>query len=85
MSEQEVVSGLRWNNNGSVLIITLISYEYLLLLDKEVNYVWKRPWSLMSCLYLVVRYFGLFLALLCGFWGGLLYIHETVSVSMLSI
>lgn len=77
MSEQEVVSGLRWNNNVSVAMITLISYEYLLLLDKEVKYVWKRPWSLMSCLYLVVRYFGLFLALLCGFWGGLLYIPES--------
>ncbi|KAG1795558.1 hypothetical protein EV424DRAFT_1560087 [Suillus variegatus] len=63
MSEQEVVAGLRWNNNASVPIITLILYEYLLLLDKEVNYVWKRPLSLMSCLHLVVRYLGLFLAL----------------------
>ncbi|KAG1874441.1 hypothetical protein F4604DRAFT_1764703, partial [Suillus subluteus] len=34
----------------------------------------------MSCLYLVVRYFGLFLALLCGFWGGLLYMPESVTV-----
>ncbi|KAG1717673.1 hypothetical protein EDD22DRAFT_86423 [Suillus occidentalis] len=79
MSEQEIVSDLRWNDNVSVAMITLISYEYLLLLDKEIKYVWKRPWSLMSCLYLVVRYLGLFLALLCGFWGGLLYIPESVS------
>jgi hypothetical protein len=77
MSEQEVVAGLRWNNSAGVPIITLMLYEYLLLLDKEVDYVWKRPWSLMSCLYLVVRYLGLFLALLCGFWGGLLYIPES--------
>lgn len=56
MSEQEVVAGLRWNNNAGVPIITLMLYEYLLLLDKEVNYVWKRPLSLMSCLYLVVRF-----------------------------
>ncbi|KAG2040867.1 hypothetical protein BDR03DRAFT_1007650 [Suillus americanus] len=77
MSEQEVVAGLRWNNNAGVVIITLMLYEYILLLDKEVDYFWKRPWSLMSCLYLVVRYFGLFLALLCGFWGGLLYIPES--------
>ncbi|KAG2754932.1 hypothetical protein P692DRAFT_20900141 [Suillus brevipes Sb2] len=82
MSEQEVVTGLRWNNNVSVAMITLISYEYLLLLDKEVKYVWKRPWSLMSCLYLVVRYFGLFLALLCGFWGGLVYIPESSQVCL---
>ncbi|KAG0698201.1 hypothetical protein DFH29DRAFT_112558 [Suillus ampliporus] len=44
--------------------------------------IWKRQWSLMSCLYLVVRYLGLFLALLCGCWGGLLYIPESVSYSL---
>ncbi|KAG1738981.1 hypothetical protein EDB19DRAFT_867843 [Suillus lakei] len=82
MSEQEVVAGLRWNNNISVVTITLICYEYFLLLDKEVKYVWKRPWSLMSCLYLVVRYLGLFLALLWGCWGGLLYIPESVSYTL---
>ncbi|KAG1808811.1 hypothetical protein EV424DRAFT_192189 [Suillus variegatus] len=82
MSEQEIIVGLLWNNYLSVALITLVSYEYLLLLDKEVRYVWKRPWSLMSCLYLIVRYFGLFLALLCGFWGGLLYISESVSYDL---
>ncbi|KAG2072403.1 hypothetical protein BDR04DRAFT_1096622 [Suillus decipiens] len=40
MSEQEVVAALRWNNNAGVPIITLMLYEYLLLLDKEINYVW---------------------------------------------
>ncbi|KAG1747970.1 uncharacterized protein EDB91DRAFT_52224 [Suillus paluster] len=52
----------------------------VLLLDKEVQYVWKRPWSLMSCLYLVVRYFGLFLGLLCG--CCLLYMPESVSYDL---
>ncbi|KAG2364668.1 hypothetical protein BDR07DRAFT_1374901 [Suillus spraguei] len=77
MSEEEAAAGLRWNNNVSVAAIALISYEYLILLEKEVEYVWKRPWSLMSCLYLVVRYFGLFLAMVCACWGGLLYIPES--------
>lgn len=56
MSEQEVVAALRWNNNAGVPIITLMLYEYLLLLDKEINYVWKQPWSVMSCLYLVMSF-----------------------------
>ncbi|KAG1808815.1 hypothetical protein EV424DRAFT_1543263 [Suillus variegatus] len=74
MSDQDAVAGLRWNNNISVVTITLISYEYLLHFDKEVKYVWKRrPWSPMTYLYLVVRYLGLSLALLWGFWGGLLF------------
>lgn len=67
MSDQDAVAGLRWNNNISVVTITLISYEYLLHFDKEVKYVWKRPWSPMTYLYLVVRYLGLSLALLWGF------------------
>ncbi|KAG1735903.1 uncharacterized protein EDB91DRAFT_543961 [Suillus paluster] len=82
MSEQEVVASLRWNNNVSVVTITLICYEYLFLFEKEVKFVWKRQWSLMSCLYLVVRYLGLSLALLCGCWGGLLYISELVSYGL---
>ncbi|KAG1771093.1 hypothetical protein EV702DRAFT_660855 [Suillus placidus] len=82
MSEQDAVAGLRWNNNISVVTITLISYEYFLLLDKEVKYVWKRPWSPMSYLYLIVRYLGLFLALLWGCWGGLLYIPKPVSYNL---
>ncbi|KAG2137658.1 hypothetical protein BD769DRAFT_1435259 [Suillus cothurnatus] len=76
MSEQEV-AGLFWNNYLSVPVFTLMFYEYLLLLDKEVQYVWERPWSIMSYLYLVVRYLGLFLALLCGLWGGLVYMPES--------
>lgn len=82
MSEQEAVADLRWNDNVAVATITLISYEYLLLLHKEVQYVWKRPWSLMSCLYLVVRYLGLFLALLWACWGGLLYMSESTCYNL---
>ncbi|KAJ8587560.1 hypothetical protein M405DRAFT_302792 [Rhizopogon salebrosus TDB-379] len=81
MSDQDVTN-LYWNNYTSVVIFTLISYDYLLLFEKEVAYVWKRRWSLMSCLYLVVRYLGLFLALLCGCWGGLWYMPESVSYDL---
>lgn len=77
MSEDEVVASLRWNNYVSVVTITLICYEYLFLFDKEINFVWKRKWSLMSCLYLIVRYLGLFIALLYGCWGGLLHMAES--------
>lgn len=84
MSEQDIdaVVGLRWNDNISVVTITLITYDYILLLEKEIKYVWKRPWTPMSCLYLVVRYLGLVLALLWGCWGGLLYMPESPYVSI---
>ncbi|OAX43250.1 hypothetical protein K503DRAFT_199784 [Rhizopogon vinicolor AM-OR11-026] len=79
MSDKEVVTNFFWNNCSGVAIITLISYEYLLLFAKEVKYGWKRQWSLMSCLYLVVRYLGLFIVLLSGCWGRLFYMPEVVS------
>ncbi|KAG1717672.1 hypothetical protein EDD22DRAFT_975769 [Suillus occidentalis] len=42
MSQQleEIIIGLRWNDSISVALFTVMSYEYLLLLDKEVKYVW---------------------------------------------
>ncbi|KAG1735893.1 uncharacterized protein EDB91DRAFT_1337522 [Suillus paluster] len=66
----------------AVIMITLVSYDYMLQFENEVKYVWERPErrrSLMSCLYLAVRYFGLFLAMVCACWGGLLYLPESVS------
>ncbi|OAX32624.1 hypothetical protein K503DRAFT_787076 [Rhizopogon vinicolor AM-OR11-026] len=69
MSNEEVqaVTSLLWNNYTSSIILTLVSYEYLLQFEKEVTYVWQRRWSLMSWFYLTVRYFGLFIALISGF------------------
>ncbi|KAG2035125.1 hypothetical protein BDR03DRAFT_1012819 [Suillus americanus] len=52
-----------------VVIITLITYEYVLQFDKEVTFVWERQWSVMTYLYLVVRYFGIVLAMICAIWG----------------
>ncbi|KAG0700768.1 hypothetical protein DFH29DRAFT_604737 [Suillus ampliporus] len=66
-----------------VLIITLVTYEYMLQFEKEITFVWKRPWSLMSYAYLAVRYFGLFLAMVCACWGGLLYMPKSVSYGII--
>ncbi|KAG1860492.1 hypothetical protein C8R48DRAFT_774460 [Suillus tomentosus] len=52
------------------------------LLSAQLKYVWNRPWSLMSCLYLVVRYLGLSLSITWGCWGGLFYIAESPYVTM---
>jgi hypothetical protein len=73
---EESFYALEWNNNISVAIITLISYEYMLQFEKEVTFVWQRQWSVMSYLYLVVRYFGIFLAMIAAMWGGLIYMSE---------
>ncbi|KAG2140710.1 hypothetical protein BD769DRAFT_116367 [Suillus cothurnatus] len=60
---EESLYALNWNNNISVAIITLIFYEYMLQLKKEITFVWERQWSAMTYLYLVVRYFGILVAM----------------------
>lgn len=77
MSELEgSLYALVWNNDISVAVITLISYDYMLQLEKEVTFVWQRQWTVMAYLYLAVRYFGIFLAMIGAFWGGLIYMAE---------
>ncbi|KAG1826087.1 uncharacterized protein BJ212DRAFT_1317991 [Suillus subaureus] len=68
---KESLYALEWNNSVAVAIITLISYEYMLQFEKEVTFVWQRQWSVMTCLYLVVRYFGIVLAIsyFMFYWG----------------
>ncbi|KAG1774122.1 hypothetical protein EV702DRAFT_546983 [Suillus placidus] len=72
MSDEEVAYALRWNNNIAIMIFGLVSYEYILHFEKEVKFVWTRPWSMMTCLYLAVRYFGYALAVLLE-WGFSIY------------
>ncbi|KAG2061969.1 hypothetical protein BDR06DRAFT_946030 [Suillus hirtellus] len=76
LTPEEHLYALDWNNNITVAIITLISYDYMLQFEKEVTFVWQRQWSVMIYLYLVVRYFGIVLAMICAIWGGLVYIPE---------
>ncbi|KAG2103068.1 uncharacterized protein F5147DRAFT_838607 [Suillus discolor] len=78
----EYMYALAWNNNTSVVVITLIFYEYVLQFEKEVTFVWERQWSMMTYLYLVVRYFGILIAIISACWGGLFYIPEAVSYGM---
>ncbi|KAG1795053.1 uncharacterized protein HD556DRAFT_1526804 [Suillus plorans] len=81
----EYLYALAWNNNTSVVVITLIFYEYVLQFEKEVTFVWERQWSMMTYLYLVVRYFGILIAIISACWGGLFYIPEAPYVRIVSI
>jgi hypothetical protein len=79
---EESIYALEWNNNVSVAIIALISYDYMLQFEKEVTFVWERQWSVMAYLYLLVRYFGIVLIMICAIWGGLFYIPEAPCYGM---
>ncbi|KAG2064117.1 hypothetical protein BDR04DRAFT_1110613 [Suillus decipiens] len=79
---EESIYALDWNNNLAVVIITLICYDYILQFEKEVAFVWERQWSVMSYLYLVVRYFGIVLAMYVAAvsYGILLFMQWGFSV-----
>ncbi|KAN0092754.1 hypothetical protein V8E55_003538 [Tylopilus felleus] len=44
---------------GPVVIITVVGYDYFLTLSQEIDYVWLRPWTWVSTLFVIVRYVGL--------------------------
>lgn len=48
----------------SYCILTLILLETTFTFDKEIIYIWRRPWSLFKILFIPCRYFSLVPALL---------------------
>ncbi|KAH7928857.1 hypothetical protein BV22DRAFT_1126216 [Leucogyrophana mollusca] len=66
------------NDYFSMAVVTVLSYDYVLTFSKEVDLVWRRSFSLMSFLYVLVRYFGLAIAIIAGLWGNV--IHGSVPV-----
>ncbi|KAF9220134.1 hypothetical protein BS17DRAFT_355952 [Gyrodon lividus] len=80
VSLQVNLGGLQFTNYCSVVIITTISYDYLLTLGREVELIWRRPWSLVSSLYVLIRYLGIVLAIMDAIWGSLIYMPELVRI-----
>ncbi|KAG2359090.1 hypothetical protein BDR07DRAFT_1415981, partial [Suillus spraguei] len=42
----------------------VVTYDWVLTLGQEVELVWRQRWSLMTVLYLAVRYLGIFYVVL---------------------
>ncbi|KAH7919995.1 hypothetical protein BV22DRAFT_1133426 [Leucogyrophana mollusca] len=66
---ESAVLSMYYNNCFSVVVTTLLVYDYFLTIGQEVEYIWRGPISLMSLLYYVVRYIGLFLGIIFALWG----------------
>jgi len=59
---QSDLEALRLSDVITLVIITTVIYDYILTLSSEIEYIWNKPWTIMSTLFLVIRYLGL-----CGF------------------
>ncbi|KAF8428956.1 hypothetical protein L210DRAFT_3116569 [Boletus edulis BED1] len=47
-------------NYLTLAAITAVVYDYVLTFSREVEYVWCRPWTWVSTMFIVVRYIGLY-------------------------
>jgi len=56
---ESTLEALRTNDYVSFVIITAVLYDYVLTFSREVHYVWHRPWTWISTMFVLVRYFGL--------------------------
>ncbi|KAI5116272.1 hypothetical protein M0805_002618 [Coniferiporia weirii] len=62
---------------------TLLAYDILITMDKEVKYFWKTPFTPISFLYFLNRYTGLLEALVdvrCGFVSWFFQISSWISI-----
>ncbi|KAG2341259.1 hypothetical protein BDR05DRAFT_465102 [Suillus weaverae] len=53
---------INWNIVYSYWIVAagaVVVYDWVLTLGQEIELIWRQRWSLMTVLYLVIRYIGL--------------------------
>ncbi|KAF8123687.1 hypothetical protein EV363DRAFT_1587224 [Boletus edulis] len=69
-SVQSILALLQLNDYISLATATAVIYDYCLTISNEVTYIWKRPWTRVSTLFLLIRYAGCFVALGQAFDGS---------------
>ncbi|KAH7885696.1 hypothetical protein F5I97DRAFT_1137525 [Phlebopus sp. FC_14] len=68
-----------------VAVVSALFYDYLLTFGREVDLVWRKPWSLVSSLYVVVRYLSIPLQIDTIFYMGNIHLSAQVSLALYEI
>ncbi|KAF8217109.1 hypothetical protein K438DRAFT_1798318 [Mycena galopus ATCC 62051] len=63
-SPEVIVADARLANYFAASAFTILFVDFISTIDEEINFVWKRPWSIPSGLYLWNRYITLFTVIL---------------------
>ncbi|KAG1787054.1 uncharacterized protein HD556DRAFT_1530658 [Suillus plorans] len=71
-----IINAYRFSSYFSVAAFVGLTYDWALTFGQEVELVWKQRWSLMTVLYLSVRYLGILYAVL-----GILIHVPTISLT----
>ncbi|KAF8556921.1 hypothetical protein OG21DRAFT_507966 [Imleria badia] len=62
---------LLWMNDYiTLVIVTAVTYDYVLTFSREVDYVWHRSWTLVSTMFVLIRYVGLCFAIVASLDGS---------------
>ncbi|KAF8428915.1 hypothetical protein L210DRAFT_3563711 [Boletus edulis BED1] len=56
---QSLLEPVVLNNYITLVIITAVVYDYVLTFSREIEYIWCKPWTRVSAMFVVVRYIGL--------------------------
>ncbi|KAN0092667.1 hypothetical protein V8E55_003451, partial [Tylopilus felleus] len=59
---QSALTILQRDDYVTVAMLTAVGYDYILTFSNEIKYIWRKPWSSISVLFLIVRYGGLYAA-----------------------
>jgi len=67
---QSAYEALLLNDYISLIGCTIVAYDYFLTFSKEIDYVWRKRWTWVTAIFVLVRYPGLCWALLNGLIGS---------------
>ncbi|KAF8126692.1 hypothetical protein EV363DRAFT_559280 [Boletus edulis] len=56
---QSALESIILNNDVSLVVVTAVAYDYILNFSREVDYIWCKPWTSVSTIFVIVRYIGL--------------------------
>ncbi|KAF8420296.1 hypothetical protein L210DRAFT_2256671 [Boletus edulis BED1] len=65
-----ILAQLQLNDYVSLVLAIAVAYDYCLTISKEVTYIWTRPWTRVSTLFLLIRYVGCLSALTSALSGS---------------
>ncbi|KAF8424417.1 hypothetical protein L210DRAFT_3765503 [Boletus edulis BED1] len=67
---QSTLQFLVLNNHLALAGVTAVVYDYTLTFSRELDYIWHRPWTWVSTMFVVVRYLGLYWIVSTALFGS---------------
>ncbi|KAG1738374.1 uncharacterized protein EDB91DRAFT_457133 [Suillus paluster] len=55
----ELINSARFNSYFLVAACAAVIYDWVLTFEEEIELIWRQRWSLITVLYLVIRYIGI--------------------------